>query len=192
MAKITVILSLKVLCLVLFCSTYGEDQWKEQIQKPLVRASEIDSYPFWNYWGQTTTVSTTVKVTSRKTVKTTKKVKPRTTVKTTAKVTTTKTTRPSLSFTTFQNEALAQTNKYRASHCAPNLILNSTLNFIAQTYATKLVQIGFLVHSNSIYGENLYYINYEEAININSIKGNYFFLFDFILIYSINRFHTSR
>jgi hypothetical protein len=35
----------------------------------------------------------------------------------------------SSSFTTFQNETLAQTNKSLATHCAPSVMLDSALNY---------------------------------------------------------------
>jgi uncharacterized protein YkwD len=164
MAKITIILSLTILYLVFLSSTYGEDHWKEQIQKRLSRASGTDSSFRNNLFSR------------RETKKTTRA----TTAGSTAKVTPATTASSSSSFTTFQNQALAQTNKYRAAHCAPNLILDPKLNSIAQAYASKLVQIGYLVHSNNGYGENLYYINYGQPTNINSIQGNYFSLFVFI------------
>lgn len=72
---------------------------------------------------------------------------------------------------------MAQTNKYRADHCAPNLILNTTLNSVAQAYAVELVRIGSLVHSENDYGENLYYVGFGQATNINSVKGNYSSIF---------------
>jgi hypothetical protein len=55
-------------------------------------------------------------------------------------------------------------------HCAPNLILNS----IARVYANKLTLIQRLVHSNSRYGENLYYTVSSQTIDITSINGMHY------------------
>ena len=166
MAKAITMISVIFLCLILFSSIDGEDRWKEHIRKRIVRdLATGDS--FWGnfFWRRTTTqriptiVSSTTKVITSITRKSTVS-----TAQGTAPVS------PSL-FTTFQNEALVQTNKYRAAHCAPNLILNSTVNSIAQEYANKLVIKGSLVHSNNGYGENLYYTSSSQPIDINSIKG---------------------
>ncbi|UJR25720.1 hypothetical protein I4U23_007071 [Adineta vaga] len=78
----------------------------------------------------------------------------------------------SSAFTTFQNEALNQTNQYRAKHCAPNLKLNATLNNIAQNYAKKLASLNSMIHSQNGLGENLYSTSSSEAIDITSIKGS--------------------
>lgn len=77
----------------------------------------------------------------------------------------------SSSFSTFQNDALAQTNKYRALHCAPNMKLNTTLNSIAQAYADKLAATQTFAHSNNGYGENLYYTMSSSSTGPSSVKG---------------------
>ncbi|CAF0854945.1 unnamed protein product [Adineta ricciae] len=82
------------------------------------------------------------------------------------------TTSSSSPFTTFQNEVLAQTNKYRAMHCAPNLKLNATLNSIAQAYAVKLTTLKTLTHSNNKLGENLYMTSLTSTMDVNSVKGS--------------------
>ena len=75
------------------------------------------------------------------------------------------------SFTTFQSEALAQTNSHRTVHCAPNLILNESLNAIAQAYAENIAATRSRVHSGNGYGENLWYKGSSHAINITLING---------------------
>jgi len=91
--------------------------------------------------------------------------------------------------------ALTETNKYCAAHCASNLILDSTLNSIAQAYADKLVALGYLVYSdNQSCGGNLYFTSSTQAIDINSITGITFKKFLFVFIFylnSINRCKTS-
>lgn len=79
--------------------------------------------------------------------------------------------------------ALTETNKYCAAHCASNLILDSTLNSIAQAYADKLVALGYLVYSdNQSCGGNLYFTSSIQAIDINSITGISFKKFLFVFI----------
>jgi len=142
MDNITKMLSMVFLCFILLSSTYGEDTWKEKIRQRLVRASEI--YPLG--W---------VKTLLRQ-----------------PRAVTTTTTKSPTSFTQFQLDSLSQTNKYRATHCVPKLILNSTLNKIAQAYAVKLATLGYLVHSGNGLGENLYAIWSTVPFNPATFKGN--------------------
>ena len=74
-------------------------------------------------------------------------------------------------FTPFQTQALAQTNIYRAVHCAPSLVLNASLNAVAQAYAQKLVSIRKLAHSYNGYGENLWVRSTTGTITAASING---------------------
>ncbi|CAF2712154.1 unnamed protein product [Rotaria sp. Silwood2] len=75
-------------------------------------------------------------------------------------------------FTTFQNQALAATNIHRAYHCAPNIILNATLNSIAQSYSEQLAATKTFVHSGNGYGENLWAISSSGTLNITLMNGN--------------------
>jgi len=129
----------------------------------------------------TKTTATTKSTTKSIIMKVTTKNNGLTNARTTEKVTSAS---PSSSFTTLQDEALVQTNKYRVTHCAPSLIFKSTtLNSIAQVYTNKLTARESLVHSNTSYGGNLYYTGLSQPIDINSIKGisfktiSLFFLF---------------
>jgi uncharacterized protein YkwD len=74
-------------------------------------------------------------------------------------------------FTLFQTQALAQTNLHRAAHCAPSLVLNASLNAVAQAYAQNLANIKKLVHSNSVYGENLWVRYTSGTMTAASING---------------------
>lgn len=76
------------------------------------------------------------------------------------------------------------------------MILNSTLNSIAQAYANKLAALDIFEHSGSGYGENLYYSGSSQAIDINSINGisfikDYNFCYYFFNINSMNMFNAS-
>jgi uncharacterized protein YkwD len=59
--------------------------------------------------------------------------------------------------TTLRKAALTATNAYRAKHGVAALTESSTLNDVAQKYSEKLLTSGKLAHSDTNYGENLYY-----------------------------------
>lgn len=199
MFKITVIFSLTILCLAFLSSTNGDDPWKEQLRKRLARASTPTDFNTWwwqIFWTRTTTrrtrptttVPRTTTTASRRTRTTRSTTTRRTISSSTTRITTPSTTisGSSSSFTNFQLEALAQTNKYRADHCAPNLVLDANLNSIAQAYAVKLVALGYLEHSDNGYGENLYYAGFGQATNVNSVKGNYSLNFSCFDVHLLN------
>lgn len=58
---------------------------------------------------------------------------------------------------TLRKDALTATNAYRAKHGVAPLTESSTLNDLAQKYSEKLLSSGKLTHSDTKYGENLYY-----------------------------------
>ncbi|CAF3764503.1 unnamed protein product [Rotaria sp. Silwood1] len=73
--------------------------------------------------------------------------------------------------TTFQQQALLQHNYYRQLHCTDALVLNSTINAIAQTYANYLAANNLFQHSGtSGLGENLWAIWSSGAIR--SVNGS--------------------
>lgn len=193
MSIMKIMISFVFLYLIVFSFAHGEDHWKEYVQKRLIRAAGKD-FSFWQnfFWTRSTT---------RRTFATTKSTKgPTTTAKTngptpptiTDKVTPISTGKPSSSFTTFQNEALAQTNIRRAAHCAPNIILNATLNDIAQAYANTLARLDTLKHSgDSRFGENLYYTGSSQPIDVNTINGKSFIKDSSFNINSLNRYNSN-
>ncbi|UJR24307.1 hypothetical protein I4U23_027274 [Adineta vaga] len=80
------------------------------------------------------------------------------------------------SFTTFQKQALAQSNTYRTTHCAPDLTLDKDLNTIAQNYAQTLCDTNSFAHSGNTYngqalGENLWQMSSSSPISKDSING---------------------
>ena len=150
-------LSVVFACLLLVSYTQADDQWKEALRQRIARNTGTlgFSWPGFN-WRRTTTQRIQTHTSGLPT-----KLPP----------TVAPTAGPSTSFTTFQNEALAQTNKRRAEHCAQDLILNSTLNAIAQAYAAELVSLGRLEHSKGKYGENLYMTKSLQGLDVSSLKG---------------------
>ena len=54
-------------------------------------------------------------------------------------------------------DMLTKHNEYRQIHQVANLKRSSTIESVAQTYAQTLVGLGYLMHSSSGYGENLYW-----------------------------------
>ncbi|CAF4602544.1 unnamed protein product, partial [Rotaria sp. Silwood1] len=73
--------------------------------------------------------------------------------------------------TTFQQQALLQHNYYRQLHCTDALVLNSTINAIAQTYANYLAANNLFQHSGtSGLGENLWTVWSSGAIR--SVNGS--------------------
>ncbi|CAF1308836.1 unnamed protein product [Adineta ricciae] len=70
---------------------------------------------------------------------------------------------PAITLDTYRQQALDTHNSFRSAHGAPNLVLDSDLNDIAQKYAEKLAQTRVFEHSgntlngNAI-GENIYEI----------------------------------
>ena len=72
------------------------------------------------------------------------------------------------SFSQFELEALESHNKYRRKHHAPPLTLNKELSSIAQKYASYLLSINSLIHSQNKYkgeniGENLFMCSGQTA-----------------------------
>jgi uncharacterized protein YkwD len=58
----------------------------------------------------------------------------------------------------FQQQALNEHNYYRQLDCTIPMILNSSINTIAQTYATYLATNNLFAHSGTAgLGENLYF-----------------------------------
>ena len=104
-----------------------------------------------------TTKKTTKHTKTKRTTTASKKTTPITTTTSTTTGTSTASTPPSTTlttsmastFTTFQTEALAQSNIYRAVHCAPNLVYNASLNALVQAYAQKLADTKIFAHSNN-------------------------------------------
>jgi uncharacterized protein YkwD len=96
-----------------------------------------------------------------------------TTTQTTQTSTTTTTSSTAVSFTTFQQQSLTAHNNYRATHCAPALILNVSLNTIAQTYAEELAVKKVFQHSGNGYGENLWSFWRSVAIDVTQLDGKY-------------------
>ena len=70
---------------------------------------------------------------------------------------------PAITLDAYRQQALDTHNSFRSAHGAPNLVLDSDLNDIAQKYAEKLAQTKVFEHSgntlngNAI-GENIYEI----------------------------------
>jgi glioma pathogenesis-related protein 2 len=66
-------------------------------------------------------------------------------------------TAPSASLINFQQGCLQQHNYRRQLHCVPSLVLNATLNAIAQNYANYLAANRLFLHSGAAgLGENLW------------------------------------
>jgi uncharacterized protein YkwD len=66
----------------------------------------------------------------------------------------------------FQQQALLEHNYYRQLHCTGALILNSTLNAIAQNYSQYLATNNLFQHSGTAgLGENLWSESSSSAIN---------------------------
>ncbi|CAF0914799.1 unnamed protein product [Didymodactylos carnosus] len=77
----------------------------------------------------------------------------------------------------FQQQALTQHNYYRSLQCAPALMLNETLNTIAQSWSSHLATTHTSAHSgntmNGEYiGENLRDTSASVAINPSNINGS--------------------
>ena len=67
----------------------------------------------------------------------------------------------------FQQEALVQHNFRRQQHCVPAMILNSTLNTIAQNYAVFLASNNLFNHSSYPgLGENLWAISTSGTLGV--------------------------
>ncbi|CAF4201446.1 unnamed protein product, partial [Rotaria magnacalcarata] len=65
----------------------------------------------------------------------------------------------------FQQQALDQHNYFRDLHCTPTMVLNSTLNTIAQNYADYLTTNNLFQHSGTAgLGENLWAMSSSAAI----------------------------
>ena len=54
-------------------------------------------------------------------------------------------------------DMLAKHNEYRQRHNVGNLVRSSAVETVAQNYANYLVTLGTMKHSDSDYGENLYW-----------------------------------
>ncbi len=66
---------------------------------------------------------------------------------------------------TFQQQALNEHNVKRQIHCSGNMVLNSSLNTVAQNYAEYLIANNLFQHSYTPgLGENLYKIIKTNAI----------------------------
>ena len=65
---------------------------------------------------------------------------------------------------TERQEMLTQHNFYRSLHQVSDLVRSSDIEKIAQNYSEYLTSIGYLAHSESDYGENLYSGPLEEGI----------------------------
>ena len=61
----------------------------------------------------------------------------------------------------FRATALLQHNIYRAKHGAQNMTLDSAVDSSALAYAKYLASSGTFDHSDSDYGENLYYESFQ-------------------------------
>ncbi|UJR09501.1 hypothetical protein I4U23_013739 [Adineta vaga] len=77
-----------------------------------------------------------------------------------------------INLASFQQEALLQHNYYRQQlHCTGGMILNASLNTIAQNYAQYLAANNIFNHSQVAgIGENLY-MTYSSG-GINYVNGN--------------------
>ncbi|CAF3219779.1 unnamed protein product [Rotaria socialis] len=65
----------------------------------------------------------------------------------------------------FRQQALGQHNYFRERHCTPSMILNSTLNTIAQNYADYLAANNLFQHSGAAgLGENLWGMSSSAVI----------------------------
>lgn len=102
------------------------------------------------------------------------------TTATTATSTTTTTTTTTTTYRNilFEQQALAETNADRATHCAPALTLSDDLRTIAQAYAQQLCATNTFVHSGNTYqgnymGENLWAMGSPVAMDVNTINGKY-------------------
>ena len=76
---------------------------------------------------------------------------------------------------TARSRGLASHNKYRATHLAPALQLDATINGVAQAYAQTLAASGTFQHSNNAnYGENLYMSCYSGSgsFSTSALAGN--------------------
>jgi glioma pathogenesis-related protein 2 len=72
---------------------------------------------------------------------------------------------------TFRQQALSTHNSLRQKHGAPPLVLDNTLNNVAQGWADKLAATGKFQHSNSKYGENLYYgWSSQPGFDVNGVS----------------------
>ena len=70
----------------------------------------------------------------------------------------------------FQQQALLEHNYYRQLHCTGALVLNSTLNAIAQNYSQYLAANNLFQHSGAAgLGENLW--SYSSSAAINFVNG---------------------
>lgn len=71
---------------------------------------------------------------------------------------------------TFRQEALDEHNAKRTLHCVPSLMLNATLNDIAQNYSEYLAANRLFAHSGaSGLGENLWMMS--SSVAITSVTG---------------------
>ena len=65
----------------------------------------------------------------------------------------------------FQQQALLEHNYYRQLHCTDAVMLNSTLNAIAQNYSQYLAAHNLFQHSGTAgLGENLYSMSSSNII----------------------------
>jgi glioma pathogenesis-related protein 2 len=67
-------------------------------------------------------------------------------------------------------ETLQHHNTLRAHHCVDAMVLNATLNRLAQNFAEWLAAHNRFEHSKSSYGENLYWGS--SSAGLTNIKGN--------------------
>ncbi|UJR12705.1 hypothetical protein I4U23_016879 [Adineta vaga] len=79
--------------------------------------------------------------------------------------------------TVFEQQALSQTNIYRATRCVAALTFDANLTAIAQAYAQTLCNSNTFAHSGNTYqgnslGENLWTTMSSSPININTINGS--------------------
>ena len=132
--------------MVLLCSSHGESQWKQQLKRRVARADNVGAV------GEPISRESSDVASSARSARATPV------------------------FTLFQTQALIQTNKRRSSHCVSPLVLNASLNAVAQAYAQKLASIKRLVHSSSGYGENLWVQYTSGILTAASIDGKIIFI----------------
>jgi uncharacterized protein YkwD len=71
---------------------------------------------------------------------------------------------------TFRQQALSTHNSLRQKHGSPPLVLDNSLNSVAQNWANQLATTGKFQHSNSKYGENLYYAwSSQSGFDVNGV-----------------------
>ena len=77
----------------------------------------------------------------------------------------------------FRATALLQHNIYRAKHGAQNMTLDSAVDSSALAYAKYLASSGTFDHSDSDYGENLYYQTFNAGLTLDICLSKKKFIF---------------